>query len=112
MLREVDELAGELKCPVESTGRTIHVELHRQIEKVLHTFLIDSLALRVLCEEQTERKRVGHLRVVHLHVWSNFTFWFALRETIDHVIRLRAVGKDALPIEKIAPFHDDFRDAT
>src|ERR1043166_3970222 len=102
MLREVDELARELKRPIESTRRMIHIELNSQIEKMVQPSLIDLFAPRVLRKKQTERKRVSHLRVVHFHVWSNFTgrrFRIARRKAIDHVIRLRSVRNDALPIE-------------
>src|SRR5690349_10952591 len=114
MLREVDELARELKRPIESTRRMIHVKLNSQIEKVFQTFQIDLFTPRIVREKQTERKSVSHLGVMHFHVWSDFTrrrVWIAGCETIDDVVRLRPVGQDALPIEKVAPFHDHFRDA-
>src|ERR1043165_607454 len=112
MLREIDELTGELKRPIESTRRTIHVELNCQIEKVIQAFLIDLFASRVLREKQTQRKHVGHLGVVHFHVWSKLASWFLRRETVDHVVRLRAVGNDTLSVEKVAPLHDHLGDAT
>src|SRR6476661_2854148 len=109
MLREIDELAGELKRPVESTRRTIHIELHSQIEKMFQASLIDLFASGILREKQTERKGVSHLRVVHFHVWSNLTrrcLGIVGGETVDHVIRFRSVRNDALSIEKVAPLPD------
>src|ERR1051325_3174131 len=99
MLYEIDELAGELKCPVESTRRMIHVELNRELKKMLQPSVIDLFASRILREKQTERKRVRHLRVVHFHIWSNLTlrrFRIIGGEAVDHVIRLRTVGDDPL----------------
>src|ERR1041385_8474714 len=115
MLREIDELTRELKRPIERTRRTIHIKLNSQLQKVFQSFLIDLFPPSILCEKQTEGKCVGHLRVVHFHVWSNLTrrrFWIISSETVDHVIRLRSIGDDALSIEKIAPFHDYLRDTT
>src|ERR1051325_6996269 len=106
MLREIDELTGELKRPIESTRRTIHVELNCQIEKVLQAFLIDLFASRVLREEQTQRKHVGHRSVVHFHVWSKLASWFLRRETVDHVVRLRAVANVTLSFEEVLTLLD------
>src|SRR6185369_3661727 len=105
MLCEVDELARELKGPVKRTRRMVHVELHSQLQKPSEPSLINFFTSAVVREEQTEREGVGHLGVVHLHVRTNLTgrlFWIVARETIDNVIRFRAVGHDALSIEKIA----------
>src|SRR5690349_14258912 len=98
MLREIHELTRELKRPVESARGMIHVELNRQIQKMLQALLVNLLAPAVVREEQTQREHVGQLRVVHFHVWSKLagrSFWIPGRETINDVVRLRSVGNDA-----------------
>src|SRR4051794_17752567 len=115
MLCEIDELARELKRPIESTCRAIHVELNSQRQEVLQTFLVDLFTPRVVREEQSQRERVGHFGVVHLHVWPKLParrFRIVRSKTVNHVVSLRSVRYDTLSIEKITPFHDNFTYAT
>src|SRR5689334_14449584 len=91
MLREIDELARELKRPVESPRWMIHIKRNSQIEEALQAFLIDLFAPGIPGEKQPQRKSVGHLHIVHFHIWSKLTrrrFWIISSETVDHVVCL------------------------
>src|ERR1043165_4150548 len=115
MLREIDELARELKRPIKRARRPVHIELHRQIQKVLQTILIDRLALLVLREKQTKGEHVGYLRVMHFHVRAKLASrgcGIVRGEAIDHVVGLGSIRNNALPIEKVAPLHHHLRNAT
>src|SRR6185295_4090708 len=103
----------KLERPVERARRAIHIQFHCQIQETFETLLINVSALRVIREEDAKRKRVGHLGVMHLHVWTNFAggrVWIESRKTVDNVIGFRTVRQDSLSIEKIAPLDDDIRD--
>src|SRR5215217_4850036 len=113
MLHEINELTCELKGPVERACRTIHIQFHCQIQKTFETLLISVSALRVVRKEGAKRKHIGHLGVMHLHVWTKLAgrlVWIQGRKTVDDVIRFRAVWHNPMSIKKIAPLDDDICD--
>src|SRR5690242_13905950 len=113
MLSEINELAGELKRPVESASRMVQVDWSGEFEKAFAATIVNLAPFRVAREEVAEREHVSHLGVVHFHVWPKLArrrFRIVCSETVDHVIRFRTVGDDTLAIEKVAPLHDDFCD--
>src|ERR1041384_5534374 len=92
----------------------IHVKVDRQLEKPLKASSINLLPFFVLTKKDTERERVSHLRVMHLHVGAQFPgrrLWLERSETIDHIVSLRSIGHDSLPVQKVAPLDDDLRNA-
>jgi hypothetical protein len=91
VLCEIDELARELKRPIESACGTIQVELNSQSQEALQTSPVDLFAAGVVREEQSQSKRVRHFGVVHLHVWPKLTgrrFRVIRCKTVNYVVGL------------------------
>src|SRR5689334_2846929 len=68
MLQEVNELAGSLKSPVESTCRLIQIFVHNRGKQRFETLPILFSANRVLAEIHAHRELVGHFGIVARHV--------------------------------------------
>src|SRR4029453_25480 len=92
----------------------VHVEVDRQRKKPLKPPSINLLPFRVRAKKNTERESVSHLRIMHLHVGTERPRGCLPPErskTIEHIVSLRSIGNDSLPVEKVAPFDDDLRNA-
>src|SRR6266550_9426847 len=103
MLHEINKLTRELERPIECSRRMVHVQLYSQRKQTVKAFSVNLAAVRIESEETSERERISHFRIVHLHIRANLTTERP-GKTIDDIIGFCSIGQHSLTVKKVAPF--------